>query len=244
MQGPTIAFGEEWSGYIGHSDQSAPHTHVAIQVCIGLESNVTVQIGARLLQAPVIIIAPFVEHRAIAGAGRVAYLYVYPDAGLGRSLVRLLGEEDFIATQSGLLGELVSQPSLEAAVKVLVEQVVTQEPMDDRLARALGALRNDWSGQGAVSRAASVAGISGPRLRVLARSQMGVPLSQWIVWRKLERACRSLAEGADLTQAAMDGMFSDQAHFTRMMQRMMGISPARAVCVMRDASETFKTTFP
>lgn len=241
MQGPTIAFGEEWSGYVGHSDQSAAHNHVAIQICIGLKSNVIVQVGQQLLNAPVVIIAPFVEHCAIVTDDRVAYLYVYPDAPLGRALTRLLGEADFVLPQTALIYALAAQPSLEAAVSTLVAQLVAEDPIDDRLAKALKALRNDWSGQGAVSRAAAAAGLSSPRLRVLARSQIGVPLSQWIVWRKLERACRSLAEGADLTQAAMDGMFADQAHFSRMMQRMIGISPARAACAMRDASETFKT---
>ncbi len=71
-------------------------------------------------------------------------------------------------------------------------------------------------------------GISASRLRTLAREQLGVSLSTWMLWRKLERAARAVLDGEPLARAAALGGFSDQAHFTRTMRRMFGVTPRAA----------------
>lgn len=57
--------------------------------------------------------------------------------------------------------------------------------------------------------------MASPRLRFLAMRQMGLPLSQWIIRRKLEQARNALAHGASLSDAALTDGFADQAHLTR-----------------------------
>lgn len=79
-----------------------------------------------------------------------------------------------------------------------------------------------------ISEAARACAVSKSRLRELARQQLGVPLSTWLVWRKLERSAREMARGANLADAATAGGFADQAHFARTMRRMFGITPGMA----------------
>ena len=76
-----------------------------------------------------------------------------------------------------------------------------------------------------ISEVASQCHVSDSRLRALAREQIRLPISTWLLWRKLEKAFCEIAAGASLVDAAMRGGFADQAHLTRTMKRMLGITP-------------------
>jgi AraC-like DNA-binding protein len=112
--------------------------------------------------------------------------------------------------------------------------------LDHRLERALDTLRHDPGDLGAMARAAASVDLSEPRLRSLAYQQLGVPLSQWMIWRKLERSAIAISNGAALADAAMEGGFADQAHLARTMRRMFGITAGQAVTPLRRASDSFK----
>lgn len=79
-----------------------------------------------------------------------------------------------------------------------------------------------------VGDAAARCDLSESRLRTVAREQLGVPLSTWLIWRKLERAARAMREGDPLSMAAAAGGLADQAHLARAMRRMFGITPRTA----------------
>ena len=73
--------------------------------------------------------------------------------------------------------------------------------------------------------AANRSGLSRSRVRTLAREQIGVPLSTWVTWRKLVKANKALSSGANLSDAALAGHFSDQAHMTTEFGRFAGRPP-------------------
>jgi AraC family transcriptional regulator of arabinose operon len=76
--------------------------------------------------------------------------------------------------------------------------------------------------------AAAHAGLSTSRLRVLCRQQLGVPFAKLVLWRKVRRACASMNAGHGLAQAAADAGFADQAHLTRTMSEVLGLTPGVA----------------
>lgn len=235
-----VTFGDYWLGYTGKTDQTAAHAHVAIQLCIGLRYDITVEFGNHTLSAPGVLIGPSVDHRSLPNADRVAFLHFYPDAPLGRALKALLDESGKAAVSPDIVDCVRQAANFDEVVAALELKLVPPDSFDPRLSNALHLLRQDWAGIGAVSRAASAVGLSSPRLRFFATHQMGVPLSQWIIWRKLERACHALAHDASLSDAAIAGGFADQAHLTRMMRRMVGMSPSRVAVVLRNTSDSFK----
>lgn len=99
--------------------------------------------------------------------------------------------------------------------------------LDPRVSAALAWLSEN-PGAGAIAETARRVGLSESHLRALARSQLGLPLSTWLVWRKLERAAREFAQGAGLAEAAVAAGFADQAHCARTMRRMFGVTPGMA----------------
>lgn len=104
------------------------------------------------------------------------------------------------------------------------DRTLPDTALDARLNAALNLLV-DTRANDAVAQAAQHVGLSPSRLRALAQAQLGVPLAPLVMWRKLERAGASIMTGAGLAEAALAGGFSDQAHFSRTMRRVFGITP-------------------
>ncbi len=112
---------------------------------------------------------------------------------------------------------------------------------DRRLLCALDELAGDAGDRGAIERATKASGLSEARLRALAKEEMGVPLSQWMLWRKLERGMRAIAAGQRLASAASHAGFADQAHFARTMKRMFGVTLSDVSPSLQESSALFKT---
>jgi AraC family transcriptional regulator len=76
-------------------------------------------------------------------------------------------------------------------------------------------------------RLARVSGISASHLRVLFKRSIGVPVHEYVIQRRVERARVLLLRG-DLpaSQIALDAGFSHQSHMARCMRRVLGVTPA------------------
>jgi AraC family transcriptional regulator len=73
----------------------------------------------------------------------------------------------------------------------------------------------------------AVAGISGSHLKTQFRRSTGMPVHQYVIHRRVERA-RELLLRSDLpiSQIAFDAGFAHQSHMARHMQRLLGVAPA------------------
>jgi AraC-like DNA-binding protein len=70
------------------------------------------------------------------------------------------------------------------------------------------------------------ANISSSRFRHLFKEQIGIPLSAYQLWLKTRKAILYLGENQKLIEAAYEGGFSDQAHFSRIFRRSFGLNPS------------------
>lgn len=105
--------------------------------------------------------------------------------------------------------------------------------LDPRLVLALNAVADSDI---PLPRLAVDVGLSPQRLRALSRQQLGMPLARWRVWTRLRRAAEALQCGQSLADAAAAAGFADQAHLTRQMREMMGLTPAALLPIVRSQS--------
>jgi AraC family transcriptional regulator len=77
---------------------------------------------------------------------------------------------------------------------------------------------------------AEVAGTSASHLKTLFRRTMGLPVHQYVVRRRVERARMLLEKGTGtIAEVALEVGFADQSHLARWMRRVLGVSPAEVL---------------
>jgi len=72
---------------------------------------------------------------------------------------------------------------------------------------------------------AVVIGVSIPYFRILFRRSMGIPVHQYVIQRRVEKANGLLRQGRSISQAAAEAGFADQSHLARSMRRVIGLLP-------------------
>lgn len=221
-----VVFGDTWAAYSGAAADQHPHVHAALQIVVSRSSVSIEEPGQPTVSGSALFVRPMVRHRLVSSEQPLVLIYLDPDGIAARTILKDLPEDSMGRLPRHLqhrLGHGVADVArfLDAETPVNSPSVV----LEKRLGEALRTIADDPS-IGAVGRAAHAAGLSPSRLRSLAQEHLGIALSQWMTWRKLARSCRSMAVGETLAQAAQSGGFADQAHFTRTMKRMMGVTPA------------------
>ncbi|MBZ4422666.1 AraC family transcriptional regulator [Myxococcus sp. RHSTA-1-4] len=82
----------------------------------------------------------------------------------------------------------------------------------------------------ALARLASVAGVSASHLKTLFKRSMGVPVHEYVIQRRVERARTLLLRGKlPAGQVALEAGFSHQSHMARCMRRILGVTPRALV---------------
>jgi AraC family transcriptional regulator len=72
-----------------------------------------------------------------------------------------------------------------------------------------------------------VADLSVSHLKVLFRHSVGLPVHEYVVRRRVERARTLLLAGKlSLSQVALASGFAHQSHLARQMRRVLGVTPA------------------
>jgi AraC-like DNA-binding protein len=222
-----FAFGESWAAYRGMAADNTLHAHAAIQVVLPKTGLAIVMAGdGQEHVGAAILIRPLVEH-ALSSRGEVTLLYAEPQSPLAFQLAKLGSDVDICVIDPIGLPSRLQEEDLQSWLERVAALVGRRPPIDPRLDRALAILAQE-PGTSSISETAISCDLSESRLRTLAREQLGLPLSTWLIWRKLERAARAMAEGETLSIAAAAGGFADQAHLARAMRRMFGITPRTA----------------
>ena len=224
MSGNTrFTIGEGYAVYRGPTTVGTLHRHAAFQIVIAIHDEVAV-VDATDIQhrAAVLVVAPMERHCLQATPDVMTY-FVEPHCVFADRLrrrygsgitaapeLRDLSEDEVRPADSRRSGEL--DPRLVQALNALVDQHVSLPSLAERV------------------------GLSPQRLRALARSQLGMPLARWRVWTRLRRAAEALQNGQSLADAAITAGFADQAHLTRQMREMMGLTPAAVLPILRSHS--------
>ena len=72
-----------------------------------------------------------------------------------------------------------------------------------------------------------MAGVSVSHLKTLFRRSTGLPVHQYVLRRRVERARLLLERGElPLSQIALEAGFAHQSHMARCMRRLLGTTPA------------------
>lgn len=242
---PHIVIGDGYAVYRGPITDTAFHQHAAFQITTAVRGDVVLvaesgprhQSGTRHQpeeqrgpetrgeseaqhRCGTLIVPPWVRHRMLATPEMTTF-FVDPHCAFADRIRRRCG--------SGITAAPELRDLSEGHLRTTGATASTQ--LDPRLAEALDALRDRSVPMPAL---AAMVGLSPQRLRALARDQVGMPLSRWRSWERLRRAAAVLQDGESLAAAALAAGFADQAHLTRQMREMVGLTPAAVLPALRD----------
>lgn len=97
---------------------------------------------------------------------------------------------------------------------------------DRRLRQVLSYIEDNLSQDISLSDISAVAGLSVSHFKGLFRESLGLPVHQYLIRRRVERAKSLLGEGKlSISQIALESGFAHQSHLARHMRRVLGVSP-------------------
>lgn len=103
---------------------------------------------------------------------------------------------------------------------------------DRRLRQVLAHIEDNIGCDLSLGDLAGVAGLSLSHFKTVFRESVGVPVHQYLIRRRVERAKMLLGEGKlPISQIALEVGFAHQSHLARHMRRLLGVSPS----AIRDA---------
>lgn len=227
--------------YVGPSFGLAAHRNAVAVLCVGLQATFGVARDPRdehagLIECRSAFVPPATWHRLVLPAGPMAFLYLDPwsadvqavrnamhdDQGrFARGHVR---EAELVAALQAL-----GNTAAAAALQRVKEALSLQPPArrDERIVAAVKALREQPQDEHSLDRLAAQSGLSHSRFLHLFKESTGVPLRRLRLWTRLGVAVRRMADGASLTDAALDAGFASSAHFSTAFREMFGMTPSR-----------------
>jgi AraC-like DNA-binding protein len=110
-------------------------------------------------------------------------------------------------------------------------------PTDERVARAIRAIREQPALPHTLRSLAAEVGLSESRLRHAFKAATGVPVARYRLWVRIAAALRLVRQGSDLTSAAHRAGFSSSAHFSNAYKGMFGMTPSQLVAAERASRE-------
>ena len=212
-----------WAAFRGVSADNSAHAHPALQIALSRNEAVTITGQHVTVTGKAIVVAPNVIH-SLQPADGVTLILIEPQTRLANYFCDHLSS-DMIS----LLGKQETAPiNLDDPLHTCLDDILKTLPsaplsVDRRLEKALALLQQDDERK-PIEEVAQQVGLSTARLRVVAKRDLGVSLSDWMIWRRLERASRLLALGSTIASAAYGAGFADQSHFARAMRSHFGVT--------------------
>jgi AraC family transcriptional regulator len=218
-----------------------PHSHHAIQIVVAIDGTVAVK-GSQgeWRNGRGVIVRQDVEHSYEGKGSTGAMIFVDPESHEGVWLQTALAEDVTVVPEARLaacvsaLRAFTEQPFEGMEIRDLIRHCVRSlsagpppaRRLDERVTRALTAIRASDDLRMSVEDAAAMVFLSPSRFAHLFKQQVGLPFRRYMLWRKLTRAMLSIGREPTIAAAAHAADFADAAHLTRTFYPMFGIPPS------------------
>ena len=227
-------------GYVGYSSDTKIHAHHAHQLCFALDEpfRLRSEPSQDWIEYSAAFVASDVPHQFDGRGNRVVLIYLDPESEDAR---RILNTFTGMAIQplptqnlSSLLLKLSSDPLMpissipffKGMITVLGGETSVPGTMDQRVIQVIRFLNSFDEEIPTLHSLALKVSLSPSRLGHLFREQTGLPLRQYRLWLRLQKALEALTQTHSLTVAAHMASFADSAHLSRTFRRMFGIAPS------------------
>lgn len=233
-----------WNGLaliIADLQHTAVHSHHAIQLTGSTSEPFTIEFpGKEKVSTNTIAIQSNEPHKFLNPSEEaVIFLCIEPHSRLGEMVqTGILWDQPYKNLDKSLLASLLTGidenrfdcSQMYRKVKGLVQEISGKNSnelqMDNRVQKAMAYIKDHLDRKITIKELACHVHLSESRLMHLIKQETGMPFRKHVLWALLRVCTQNIIEGMNLTQAAVEAGFADQAHFSRTFLAMFGIPPA------------------
>ena len=230
--------------YMGVSPDNDVHAHHAVQICIGLDKNISVQnYRTKMIHTGhCIVIFEDVPHKLFAQAGQIVVIYLEPEDRHNQQFLTALRQtrSDGINTlplKGKDLGSISQQlftdvdieklwKTVNEAIGLVYSPSPSPRPEDKRVRAVIDIIASQRGCAIDMAFLSSKVFLSPSRLTHLFKQEVGIPISRFIVWWRVRAAIEQLSKSATLTEAAHASGFSDLPHMSKTFKQLFGFAPS------------------
>ncbi|MGB2818910.1 MAG: helix-turn-helix domain-containing protein [Burkholderiaceae bacterium] len=223
--------------YIGPGLRLAPHHNVAATIAVALGEPFELRAWARSTawsgwKSYLSALIPSETLHHLKSSGPMVFLYLDPLTDRRHPL----SQSQLDSGRSRLLEAGPGIGINEAFARFGLQPKL---PSDARIAKVVLEVERRPDAFGRMREAAELASLSPSRFRARFDAEVGLPFRRYRMWRRMSSVMRSIAEGRNLTAAALEAGFSSSAHLSSSFKRMFGLSPSEIIAlgVAIDTSE-------
>ena len=229
--------------FIGQNPRpTVGHSHPVVQLVVAIEGKFKTMVpetGEWITQKG-LLIKPNHPHQCDATDMPIFSLDIDPDTALGEwVLANVLKDCPMLAYPSEQFGQVnfeqvnsCLQSGNWAKLYAHIEKVFRFEdeyrhkPKDERIDLVVSHIHKNIHEIIRTEQLTNISFLSESRLLNLFKKEMGLPIRNYILWYRLKVALEHIINEGSLTEAAYMAGFSDQSHFTRTCQKMIGVPPS------------------
>jgi len=228
--------------YLGPALDAELHRHHAVQLTIAVGTQIDLMQDSGEWQPHWAMVIPPDQPHALRGEGLMASLYLdaesldyamiesqIPELASGPCSCGRLPDRltERIAAACAVAPDCSDADVIAGGiVDALVGGIRQPRELDERVGKVRDIIDADLFRQHRLDELAERVHLSPDRLQHLFRSQIGIPPRRYAIWSRMNAALRARIAGANLTEAAHAGGFTDSAHFSRRFREMFGLSPS------------------
>lgn len=227
--------------FVGCGINSEFAKHYAITVIVSLDNDFTIQTPNETFIGKLALIQKNTKFKFSAQKNAHAtFIHILPYSDLGRSLTtstpniqilnidrtRIISTIQNWYKTGGSSDDVL--PIFESLTCLRVKSL-DSSPIDPRIAKAFALIQTVNLDTIHTSDIASNVGLSESHFNRLFKKETELAFRKYVLHMKLIRAIHTMAKNENLTTAAMNGDFSDQAHFSRTFKSNFGIKPSKTI---------------
>lgn len=235
-----------WDGvmmYVTQAHLSKAHAHFPALLQIGLGTTFAITLDSQIRSYhDIVVMAPNVRHSTdsenqpyiavLIDPDHELYCYLHPllNGDAIRSLPAAYLDSFHSQFQQLVVGHLSlveAQQLLMGMLSALSPNKLSELPWDFRILQACTYIKQLVPQQiPTIAQVATHVGLSESRLMHLFSQQLGISMRRYILWLRIGYAIKLWVAGQNLIDIALEAGFSDQAHYTRTLRRMVDFAPS------------------
>jgi AraC-like DNA-binding protein len=230
--------------YFGTSPDNDVHAHHAVQICIGLDKEISVQnYRTQMIHTGhCIVIFEDIPHKLFAQDNQIVAIYLESEDRRNQQFLTALRQNrndgiGILPLTGKELGSISQQlftdvdidkvwKTVNEAIGLVYSPSPSPRPEDKRVRAVIDIIASQRGRSIDLAFLSSKVFLSPSRLTHLFKQEVGIPINRFIVWWRVRAAIEQLSMSATLTEAAHASGFSDLPHMSKTFKQLFGFTPS------------------